>query len=191
MNNISLNSPRTIEFGLGKIETLRDHLKQNHRVFFLIDRPVVELVSPVLESIKQLGVSIEVSTKVVPEPPFESLEALLKPVREFNPDAVVGVGGGSTMDLAKLVAVLFAGEQKIEDIIGIDNVLGRKIKLITVSTTSGTGSEVTPIAVLTDTKAGLKKGVVSKYIIPDVAIVDPELTVGMPPFLTAALGCLQ
>ncbi len=188
IDTISLNSPGTVEFGLGKIETLQEHLTHNQRVFFLVDHPVLEMVNPVIRSIQSRGVAVEVSTEVVPEPPFESLEALLLPVRTFNPDAVVGIGGGSTMDLAKLVAVLFNGEQRTEDIIGIGNVKGRNVKLITASTTSGTGSEVTPIAVLTDAKAGLKKGVVSKHIIPDVTIVDPELSVGMPPFLTAVTG---
>jgi alcohol dehydrogenase len=188
IQNISLNIPGTIEFGLGKIETLQDHLRQNRRIFFLVDEPVLALVSPIFEEIKKRGVAVKVSTEVIPEPPFESLEALLAPVKAFDPDVVVGIGGGSTMDLAKLVAVLFTGEQRIEEIIGIDNVIGRTVKLITVSTTSGTGSEVTPIAVLTDARAGLKKGVVSKHIIPDVAIVDPELTIGMPSFLTAVTG---
>ena len=92
------------------------------------------------------------------------------------------------MDMAKLVAVLFSAEQKTDEVIGIGNVAGRSVKLVTASTTSGTGSEVTPIAVLTDTVAGLKKGVVSPHIVPDVAIVDPQLTRGMPSGLTAVTG---
>ncbi len=109
-------------------------------------------------------------------------------MRDFNPDCVVGIGGGSTMDCAKLAAVLFSGAQSTEEVIGVDNVASRHVKLIAAPTTSGTGSEVTPIAVLTDTNEGLKKGVVSRYLIPDVALVDPELTIGMPPPLTAATG---
>jgi alcohol dehydrogenase class IV len=92
------------------------------------------------------------------------------------------------MDMAKLVAILYNGKQRVEDVIGIDNVGARKVKLLTASTTSGTGSEVTPIAVLTDSDAGLKKGIVSRHLIPDVAIVDPELTVGVPSSVTAATG---
>ena len=86
-------------------------------------------------------------------------------------DYIVGVGGGSALDLAKLVAVLFDGRQKTLDIIGIGKVTGRNVQLISVATTAGTGSEVTPIAILTDTQAKLKKGVVSQYLIPDIAIV--------------------
>ena len=186
--DITLKVPSTIEFGLGKIATLKDHLKSNRRVFFLVDAPVVKEIEPLLRNISEMGIKTQVSSEVVPEPPIESLEKLLKPVAQFNPDAVVGIGGGSTMDLAKLASVLFNSAQKTEDIIGIDKVQARSVKLITATTTAGTGSEVTPIAVLTDTEAGLKKGVVSKHIVPDVAIVDPALTITMPPALTAVTG---
>ncbi len=185
---ITLNGPSTIEFGAGKIATLKEHLSENRRIFFLIDPPVVNAVQPVIEDISNSGAEVKISTDVVPEPPIESLEALLDPVKAFAPDAVVGIGGGSAMDLAKLISVLFSGEQQTDEIIGIGNVKGRHVRLITASTTAGTGSEVTPIAVLTDTAAGLKKGVVSTHIIPDVAIVDPELSIGVPPAITAATG---
>ena len=185
---ITLNMPGTIEFGVGKIATLKDHLRRSRRLFFLVDTPVIQTIEPIIEELKKSGAAVEISTDVVPEPPIESLEKLLAPVKEFSPDAVVGIGGGSAMDMAKLVAVLFSGKQKTDEVIGIGNVAGRSVKLITASTTSGTGSEVTPIAVLTDTVAGLKKGVVSPHIVPDVASVDPELTRGMPPGLTAVTG---
>lgn len=188
ISDITLNLPSTIEFGVGKIASLIDHLRSSNRVFFLVDKPILEAVEPIIKIVAESGAEIKVSTEVVPEPPIESLEKLLMPVKEFNPDTVVGIGGGSTMDLAKLVSVLFPGNQKIQEIIGIGNVLSRTVKLVTAATTSGTGSEVTPIAVLTDTKAGLKKGVVSNHILPDVAIVDPALAKGMPPFLTAVTG---
>ena len=188
LGNITLNFPSTIEFGSGKITTLKDHLKSSRRVFFLIDVPVLQELKPLLREIRQMGIETEISSEIVPEPPIESLENLLLPVSTFNPDTVVGIGGGSTMDLAKLVSVLFNSDQKIKEIIGINNVKRRSVKLITAATTAGTGSEVTPIAVLTDIKAGLKKGVVSKYLVPDVAIVDPALTIGMPAGLTAVTG---
>lgn len=185
---ISLNIPPGIEFGAGKIQSLTAHLRDSDRVFMLVDSPVLGQVQPIIDRLQNSGTLLLVSTEVVPEPPIESLEALLAPVKEFNPDAVVGIGGGSTMDMAKLVAVLYSGEQRVEEVIGINNVGGRQVKLITASTTSGTGSEVTPIAVLTDSDAGLKKGVVSPHIVPDVAIVDPELTVDLPSSVTAATG---
>ena len=186
--NITLNWPSVIEFGVGKVKTLATHLKDNKRIYFLADPPIMSTIKPLIDELKGHGKEILVSNAVVPEPPFEALEKLLSSVSNFAPDCVVGVGGGSAMDLAKLVAVLFSREQKITEVIGIDQVKRRNVKLITVSTTSGTGSEVTPIAVLTDVANKLKKGVVSKYLVPDVAIVDPALTLSLPPAVTAATG---
>ncbi len=185
---LTLNVPNCIEFGSGKLSTLPFHLKDQNRIFFLVDAPILARIDPLISELKKAGKTVLVSTEVVPEPPLEALEILLAPVRAFSPDAIVGVGGGSAMDLAKLVAVLFDGKQKTQDIIGIGKVSGRVVRLVTVTTTAGTGSEVTPIAVLTDTQAKLKKGVVSQYLIPDVAIVDPDLTLSLPAAVTAATG---
>jgi len=185
---LTLNVPNSIEFGSGKLSTLPHHLKNQNRIFILVDAPIRARINPLVSELEKAGKAVLVSTEVVPEPPLEALETLLAPVRAFSPDAVVGVGGGSAMDLAKLVAVLYDGKQKTQDIIGIGKVSGRNIRLISVSTTAGTGSEVTPIAILTDTQAKLKKGVVSPYLIPDVAIVDPDLTLSLPAAVTAATG---
>lgn len=188
IGTITLQVPPTIEFGSGKIQSLTEHLADNERIYILVDEPVAYHVEKLVEQLRGEGKELLVSTDVDPEPPITSFERLISPVHDFKPDCVVGIGGGSTMDCAKLVAVLHNSDQRTEEVIGIDNVAGREVKLIAVPTTSGTGSEVTPIAVLTDTEAGLKKGVVSPYIIPDIAIVDPDLTVGMPPMLTAVTG---
>lgn len=185
---LTLNVPSSIEFGSGKLAALPNHLKNQSRIFVLVDAPIRPKVAPLIAELEKAGKAVLVSTEVVPEPPFEALETLLAPVRAFAPDAVVGIGGGSAMDLAKLVAVLYEGKQKTPDILGIGKVAGRSVRLVTVSTTSGTGSEVTPIAILTDTQAKLKKGVVSPYLIPDVAIVDPDLTLSLPAAVTAATG---
>jgi len=186
--SIVLSWPPVIEFGAGKLETLPAHLEGARKVFFLCDCAVKGLVEGLIERLGRQGIETRTSTSVVPEPPIATLNELVGPAREFSPDAVVGVGGGSAMDLAKLVAALLRGDQKFEEIVGTDKIKGRTTRLIAVPTTSGTGSEVTPIAVLTDTEEKLKKGVVSRYLIPDVAIVDPELTVGLPPALTASTG---
>lgn len=185
---LTLQWPSTIDFGAGRIDNLTGYLSGCRNVFFLCDPHVRKCADVVAQTLDEQGVSTLISTDVVPEPPFDSLRDLLGPVRSFGPDAVVGIGGGSTLDLAKLVSVLLSGEQKIDDILGIDNVRARKIRLIAVSTTSGTGSEVTPIAILTDVEQKLKKGVVSPYLVPDVAIVDPELTISVPAAVTASTG---
>lgn len=188
IQNITLNWPSVIEFGPGKIDRLREHLNGFSRIFFLTDPQLKNRIELIAKDIEKNGAAIKISDEVVPEPPIEALKKLLEPVHVFNPDAVVGIGGGSAMDLAKLVSVLFSKRQTPEEVIGIGKVSGRDVRLLTVSTTSGTGSEVTPIAVLTDLKQHLKKGVVSPFIVPDVAIVDPELTISLPPSITASTG---
>ena len=188
IGNITLNLPAVIEFGAGKIGTLPNHLQGFTRVFILVDKPVFSKIEPIAGEIEKSGSQVFLSTEVVPEPPIDTLTGLLRTVKSFNPDAVVGVGGGSTMDLAKLLAVLCSGDQQIHDVIGINKLGRRKTRLILAATTSGTGSEVTPIAVLTDTKEKLKKGVVSPHLVADVTIVDPELTMDLPAQVTAATG---
>lgn len=188
IQNISLNVPPTIEFGAGTFARLIEHTKRNDRIYLIVDAPVLPAVEPLIDRLRGTGKAVSVSSDVVPEPPIDSLVKLLEPARAFEPDCVVGVGGGSTLDCAKLTAVMLDGKQRVADMIGIGNVTGRTVRLIAAPTTSGTGSEVTPIAVVTDTEASLKKGVVSNHLIPDVAIVDPELTVGKGPMLTAVTG---
>lgn len=186
--DITFSWPSVIEFGPGKLGTLKQHLEGMRKVFFLCDPSVQGLVESVVRRLAKEEIEVRMSADVAPEPPLAVLKRLIVPTREFAPDAVVGVGGGSAMDLAKLLAVLWAGDQEAEDIIGIDKVRGRTSKLIAVPTTAGTGSEVTPIAVVTDTAEKLKNGVVSRYLVPDVAVVDPELAIGLPPSVTAATG---
>jgi alcohol dehydrogenase class IV len=188
LTGITIRWPSIIEFGKEKFFKLKDHLEGQDRVFFLSDPHIREKVENLASLLEGTGVEVKVSTNITPEPSFNDLGKLLKPFKKFAPDAVVGVGGGSTMDLAKLLAVLYTEEQAVEDIVGVDRIKSRKVKLITVSTTSGTGSEVTPIAIITDGKQKLKKGVVSKFLLPDVAIVDPLLTLSLPSHVTAATG---
>ena len=186
--NVTLSWPPVIEFGVGTLRTLTRHLQGLRKVYFVCDPAVKHALGGVIDALAKDGAQTHTMSRVVPEPPIDVLKSLLGPTRDFAPDAVVGVGGGSAMDLAKLLAALWPGRQKIEDIIGIGKLEGRTSRLIAIPTTAGTGSEVTPIAVLTDTRQRLKKGVVSTHLTPDAAIVDPELTLALPPALTAATG---
>src|SRR4029077_20922054 len=112
----------------------------------------------------------------------------LTAARQAGVDAVVGLGGGSAMDVAKLVAALFDGRQTILEALGVDRLQGRTLWVGCIPTTAGTGSEVTPIAILGDEDEDLKKGGVSRPLTPDAAYLDPLLTVSMPPAVTAATG---
>jgi len=106
----------------------------------------------------------------------------------FHPDCVIGVGGGSVLDCAKLLAALTGSEQQLTEIVGIGLLKSRSIKLICVPTTSGTGSEMSPNAILLNEKTAAKSGIISPYLVPDSCYIDPVLTVSLPARLTAETG---
>lgn len=122
------------------------------------------------------------------EPSAKSFKAVLERAQAYRPDAVIGVGGGSALDVAKLVAALLDGKQEIGEVFGIGLLKGRSTFLVCVPTTAGTGSEVSPNAILLDDSDEMKKGVVSPWLVPDAAFVDAELTLSVPPKVTAATG---
>lgn len=122
------------------------------------------------------------------EPTVRQYEELREQARLHEVDAVVGLGGGSVLDVAKLLAAMFEKTEPVSEFFGIDRLPGRRMLLVCLPTTAGTGSEVSPNAILLDEAAGLKQGVISRYLVPDAAFVDPELTYSMPPAVTAATG---
>jgi alcohol dehydrogenase class IV len=125
---------------------------------------------------------------VKPEPDIPNLVALLSMAADVQPDIVIGFGGGSAMDLAKLAAVLSGSGQTIHEVVGAEKVRGRKPALVQVPTTSGTGSEAGTRALVTDPATHNKLAVQSHYMLADLAIVDPDLTLTVPPTVTAATG---
>ncbi len=130
----------------------------------------------------------QIDDAVDAEPSVSSFNAALARAQAFRPDAVIGLGGGSALDVAKLVAVLLDGKQKIGEVFGIGLVQSRNPLLVCVPTTAGTGSEVSPNAILLDDADEMKKGVVSPWLVPDAAFIDAELTLSVPPAVTAATG---
>lgn len=134
------------------------------------------------------GVKFCVFDDTIPDLPISSIEACVAAVADFAPDMVIGVGGGSSMDMAKVVAVLLTHKGDLRSYYGEFAVPGPVMPLIAVPTTAGTGSEVTPVAVVADEERGTKVGIASPYLIPVCAICDPELTVTCPPALTACSG---
>lgn len=145
------------------------------------------LLAPALGSLQGAGISCAVYTDVVADPPDDVVAAAVSAARDFGADGVLGLGGGSSLDVAKLVALLVSGREKLEDIYGVGLAKGPRLPLLLAPTTAGTGSEVTPISIVT-TGAGEKKGVVSPPLLPDWAILDADLTLGLPPHVTAATG---
>lgn len=136
---------------------------------------------------KAAGLDVFLWTDVVADPPEAKVLAAVAACREAGVDGVAAVGGGSPMDTAKLVAVLLGHDQPIEGMYGIGNVAGQRLPLILAPTTAGTGSEVTPISIVT-TGTAEKKGVVAPQLLPDAAVLDPTLTTGLPAAVTAATG---
>ena len=130
----------------------------------------------------------QIDDSVEAEPSVSSFNAVLARAQAFQPDAVIGLGGGSALDVAKLVAALLDGRQKIGEVFGIGLVQNRSPLLVCVPTTAGTGSEVSPNAILLDDADEMKKGVVSPWLVPDAAFIDAELTLSVPPAVTAATG---
>ena len=147
----------------------------------------IGLVPPVIEALASNGCTPEVYDQVREDPPEEVVLAAFQMALDAEVDGVIAVGGGSSMDVAKVVAVLMGCEQSLAEIYGVDQVLGGRLPLILVPTTAGTGSEVTPVAVIT-TGETTKAGVSSKQLLPDVAVLDADLTLGLPPVVTAMTG---
>lgn len=139
------------------------------------------------DSLAHAGLTVTICSDVVADPPEAVVLKAAADAKDREIDIVIGVGGGSSMDVAKLIAVLVPGEQALSSMYGIGNVKGKRLPLVQVPTTAGTGSEVTPIAIVT-TGETTKMGVVSPQLYADLAILDAELTLGLPAKVTAATG---
>lgn len=160
-----------------------------HRLFVITDPGLVKagVITPVVAALEQAGMNVTLYSDVEADPPEARVMATVDAARAAGAEVVIGLGGGSSMDTAKLVALLAASPQELNGIYGIGLAKGPRLPLVQVPTTAGTGSEVTPIAIVT-TPTQEKKGVVSPLLYPDLAILDAELTLGLPPAVTAMTG---
>ena len=160
------------------------------RSAFVVSDPGVHgagLLEPALAGMAARGIATTLFLDVVADPPEAVIRDAAALARERGADGVLGLGGGSSMDVAKLVALLALGRERLDEIYGVGLATGPRLPLILAPTTAGTGSEVTPISIVT-TGAGEKKGVVSPPLLPDWAVLDADLTLGLPPHVTAATG---
>lgn len=146
----------------------------------LLDAPAVAMQGE--------GATVTVFSEVVPEPPSHHVDELQNRFRSESFDLIVAIGGGSVLDVAKLLSVLIGAPFRVEDIVGIDKVPSPGIPVAALPTTAGTGSEVTPNAIVTLVDQQLKVGIVSRFLLPSVVVLDPALTVGMPAAVTASTG---
>lgn len=180
---ITLLQPSRIEIGAGAISRLGTWAADFRRIFVVAMAPTVGYVD-------RIGLKGEVVTfvDIPPEPDLPAVEAVLASARDFRPDLVIGLGGGSVMDVAKLVAVLWDGDQSILDVVGPNKVAGRRTALAQVPTTSGTGSEAGIRALVTNPETLAKLAVESHFMLADIAVLDPELSYSVPAAVTAATG---
>jgi alcohol dehydrogenase class IV len=180
---ITIHQPKRLEIGVGAAGTVADHAAG-------AERPLVITSAPTLQYVDRLGLkgSILVIDDVPPEPDLPAFEKVLEQARAHQPDLVIGLGGGSVLDIAKLVAALWDSAESLRDVAGPNKVAGRKTPLFQVATTAGTGSEAGIRALVTDPETKSKIAVESPHLIADLAVLDPELTYSVPPAVTAATG---
>lgn len=145
------------------------------------------LCDPALASLKAAGINVTVFDAVEADPSLNTLTSATEVGRAFGATSVIGFGGGSSQDVAKLCALLLGAGGTLDDAWGVGNAKGPRLPLVLVPTTAGTGSEVTPVSIIT-ISAEEKRGVSSPVILPDLAILDVELTLGLPAHITAATG---
>ncbi|WCS28481.1 iron-containing alcohol dehydrogenase (plasmid) [Methylobacterium sp. NMS14P] len=182
---IDLIRPQEIAFGAGTLPRVARFLaERGYR------RPLVVADAFNAGRADLLGLpgAVAVFGAVRPEPDVPNLDAALARADELRPDCVIGFGGGSAMDLAKLVAVLPGSGQSLRDVVGAEKVAGRRIGLVQVPTTAGTGSEAGTRALVTDPEAQAKLAVQSRHMLADLAVIDPDLTMTVPAAVTAATG---
>ena len=188
MNSFSFRTTPEIHFGAGLIETIGQVAKPLGRNLLLVTDPgllATGIPDLALDCLERDGKDVRVFSDVMADPTEQAVLNAATQARGCS--GIIGLGGGSSMDVAKLAALLAGSGQDLSDAYGVGNAVGPRFPLMLIPTTAGTGSEVTPISIVT-TGSNEKMGVVSPIILPDIALLDPELTYGLPSEATAATG---
>ena len=179
-------------FGWGAVSRLPALMQREQfvRAFLVTDRVLAQngILDIVRLPLIHAGIDVEVFDGGEPEPSVDLAQKVLEHAREYQPDVIIGLGGGSNMDLAKVAAAALSHGGSPRDYFGWDRVPGPVVPLICVPTTAGTGSEVSHAAVLTDSENAIKVSTLSNYLRPRIALVDPQLTVSCPAKVTADSG---
>jgi alcohol dehydrogenase len=187
---ITLTFPRRLSFGVGCSANLSGELASAGvgRPLVLCSRSTRQYADAQIGPMTGAGLSPVVLDTITPEPTIAQFQSTLSFAREAGIDSVVGIGGGSVLDVAKLVAALVRSDQSVDDTFGVQKLSRRGLFVACIPTTSGTGSEVSPTSVLLDEREHLKKGAVSPHLVADLALVDPALTLSCSPAVTASTG---
>lgn len=190
-DSIMITQPRQLNFGAGCMLKLAEdlHALNVKKILVITLSDVCPLLDDRLfNTLKINGIAVTTDTSIKKEPTFADFNRVLEMAKEVDPDGIIGIGGGSVLDVAKLVAAQLKNTQSLEEIVGINKLKRRDLLLVCMPTTSGTGSEVSPNAIFLDEKDDQKKGIISPFLMPDVVYADPGLTVTLPPAVTAATG---
>ncbi len=193
MNAIHLfqTTPRIV-MGPGCLSQIQSEIQRLgcNKVMVVTDPGIVQagIAGRLEEILAKAGIAFDRFDQVTPDPSLEVASKAIDALRASGAQVVIGLGGGSAIDIAKTAALLADTGGKLNDYFGIDLVPKPGRRTVIIPTTAGTGSEVTPIVILSDEAEKLKKGIVSPYLIPSVALLDPVLTIGLPPQVTAATG---
>lgn len=191
MNDFEFSTCKTLICGIGsstRVAELCNSLNAN-KIMLVTDQGLIDagVIGPIVEHLRSHAIEVTLYSDVVADPPDHIVEAAAQVAKSEAINGVIGLGGGSSMDVAKLIAVLAGGETELKNCYGIEQIKGSRLPLILIPTTAGTGSEVTPISIVT-TGETTKTGVISRQLLPDYAVLDANLTLKLPPHVTAATG---
>ena len=191
LDNFIFNTTSGIRFGSGMSKLCAEEVskKLGPNILFITDKDLMslKLTEPALNELRKFSSIVKIFQDVEADPSIKTLLNCIEFGKKMKTTGVMGFGGGSSMDVAKLSSLILGSNEKIEDAWGVSNAKGPRLPLVLVPTTAGTGSEVTPISIITVGEEE-KKGVSSSIILPDIAILDPDLTIGLPAHTTAATG---
>jgi alcohol dehydrogenase class IV len=189
---IELHLPQDLLIGGGTSDVLADHVARIGvgRPLVVSDRFLLEKgpAGPLVERLRDAGLAVEVFGDVQPDPTLDNVRGALEALRAHEADGIVAIGGGSPMDTAKAASVAFTNDGDVRDYAGYDQVPGPGLPLVAVPTTAGTGSEVTRVAVITDTDRDVKMMMLDGHLLARVAISDYKLTISTPAALTSWVG---
>ncbi len=190
MRLVRLSAPAQLIIGEGSLGQFFQDIKNSkkQRLFIISIKEVRPIIQKYLDAFKDASIAHIINEEISAEPTFAEADNIVLQARIFNADAVIGIGGGSVLDTAKYVAAQIENDQTYQEVIGIGNLQQRSTYIVCLPTTAGTGSEVSPNAIFLDTTDNEKKACVSPHLMPDASYVDPLLTVGVPPHITAFTG---
>ena len=187
----TLRLPPRVHFGYGARRQLPEAVRvHGRRVLAVVDPFLIQtpIFNDTLDALTAAGLEVRVYSDITPELPIDTLDAAVAIAQEYGAEVILAIGGGSALDAAKLVALLSAYDGPLHRYYGENLVPGPVVPIVAVPTTAGTGSEVTPVAVVSDPSRELKVGISSPFLVPSVAVVDPEFTLGTPATVTAYSG---